>query len=62
MDPLSRIESQSRPEINLEGASLDCLTCGTLVGEAHYDRQKEELRFWCVNGHESVLKEVILDV
>lgn len=58
-DFLDSISESSRPEPNAKG-SFDCQVCYEPVDEAHYDRQAMTLKWWCQDGHESVIKEIEL--
>lgn len=46
-----------KPEPNVQG-SFDCQTCGLSVMEAFLDRREATLKWYCPEGHESVMEEV----
>lgn len=50
---------ETRPEPNVEG-SFDCQTCDLSVMKAHLDRREGTLKWYCPNGHESLLEEVTI--
>jgi hypothetical protein len=56
---LDRITNPSRPRPNVQG-NFDCMTCYKPVDNAHYDPARQELRWWCPEDHESIMKEIQL--
>lgn len=55
-DILSRANQGSRPEANVAG-DFQCQKCRTYVRSAHYDGTTQILRWWCDDGHESLIEE-----
>lgn len=49
-------EAEERPEPNITG-SFDCQTCNLYAKSAHYDARAQTLRWWCPEGHESLIEE-----
>lgn len=58
-DFLDSISEASRPEPNIRG-NFDCMECREPVDEAHYDARNSTLRWWCAEGHESLMEKVSL--
>lgn len=56
---LSQAKKGNRPEPNIYG-DFECQSCGSFVGQGHYDGTAQILRWWCENDHMSVIEEMRL--
>lgn len=55
-DFLDSLHEPVQQEPNVEG-SFECQTCRETVHAAYYDRPNSIIKWWCSQGHESVIKE-----
>ena len=49
-------ESKDRPQPNVKG-SFDCQICPGMAEEAYFDARAATLKWWCPEGHESIIEE-----